>query len=1095
MNIFFYFSKKAPIMNSKNRFSHIILLFLTLLFTHQLTYAQSQYLWAKQFEGNNTIIENLSPNSNSDFWAIKQDNSGNELLLLSKSSGNTLKSVKISGDRDFKVHDIQTDANGQTYILGTFRKNFAWGNFTKEYEKWVNRTFIAKLDKNGEIQEAQMQIFENVYLYKMNFTSQGEILLGGDHISKANLYGEILNSQGTDVIVIILDKNFNKKNLFTIKSFGNNTLHGIYINPNNMIYLSMDIMKMAISGNDTIPLPKGIYKSHLLLKVSRSGKIAWGKTFPMRTNCAYSGGELSELNGKLFFGINFSRYLVIGNDSIISGGRKDLALCTVNSNGGNLKLLHHFKSRYDVNLFELKTYDKKIYLAGNFFVSLDIPGKRLIVPGDTTGYQLFSDGYLLALNEQGELQSHVQIGDLKSDQLKSVLFYDDCILVSGQFNGVFKAGNTELSTQYGRPSGFIASLKNTSSNNSNPDCVAPGAPAILASSGLDFSKFTANWKKVDDAKYYHIKLGTNRNMDALIKEEYNLSKETNAYTFTGLASGERYYYQVIAENDCGKQAKSKIASEKIKCKVDYFFLDDPANPGCTFFVRVDCHGKMTNIGYLCDSGGVVINPPPPDDTIEGRNPEDPEKSDPGMNPPIPGKKPPLIEGEKSKDPKKSGPSTNPPIPRRKPLFFGTMPDKGEKGGIGSGPVKDDGSIPIEPYNPSSTKEPKTKYIPVSEIFPPSEEAEVETPPVFQTSPCVKLDDKEKIICLAKEGYEKVQTLKKRIVNVREALEKEFTENKYSQEEALKIATEKQGVITALEKQIDSIRKEYGEFINAIAAKRSIKIPVLNNSGFTVEDGVVYEGRWNKYDDAFKTPGPQLLVEFKISDFNKKLVGVNKDRCESVESVQREFIMNDGSKPYGRGRLLVWPCAQVRGSISNNVAVIDQFENLGKIEFNNTMRSSWRCETWEKCKGASLKKGDPDWKINRENAYWEAFKAGFIEGGKKITEGMLITGSLIMAIRTGKYIEASASAVDYFSWATASLADPYFEICGKRSEFLDFMKETRKAVEFGTSGFSNYKGYKTFMDPKLLGDKKYKAFSELMVGLLDMEMKLANEIEK
>ena len=109
--------------------------------------------------------------------------------------------------------------------------------------------------------------------------------------------------------------------------------------------------------------------------------------------------------------------------------------------------------------------------------------------------------------------------------------------------------------------------------------------------------------------------------------------------------------------------------------------------------------------------------------------------------------------------------------------------------------------------------------------------------------------------------------------------------------------------------------------------------------------------------------------------------------------------------------------------------------------------------------------------------------------------MLITASLITAMNSKKYIEASASAVDYFSWATASLADPYFEICGKRSEFLDFMKETREAVELGTSGFSNYKGYKTFMDPKLLGDKKYKAFSELMTGLLDMEIKLANEIEK
>lgn len=1055
-------------MNSKNRFSSIVLTFLALLSVNQLTYSQSQYLWAKQFDGDNTIIEKLSQNSNSDFWAIKQNNSENELLLLSKSSGNTLKSVKFSGDRDFKIRDIQTDANGQTYILGTFRKNFTFGNFTKECEKWINRTFVAKLDKKGEINEQQMLILEGVYLYKMNFTSQGEILLGGDHINNANLYGKVLNSRGNDVIVITIDKNFNKKNLFTIESFGNNTLHGIYINQNNEIYISMDIMKMAISGNDTILLPKEVYKSHLLLKISRSGKFAWGKTFPMRRGCYYSGEELSELNGKLFFSIIFSPYFVIGNDSIISRGKQDLALCSVNSNGSDLKLLHHFKSRYDVSLFDLKTYDQQVNLAGNFSVSLDISGTKLIVGGDTTGYQLNADGYLVSFNEQGQLQSQIQVGDIMKDQLKSVLFYDDCILVSGQFKEIFKAGNTELSTKYGKPNGFIASLKNnasvTSTNNSNSDCVTPDEPIVLASSDLDISKFTVNWKKVDDAKYYHIKLGTSSEMDNLIKEEYNLSKETNSYTFTGLVSGKKYYYQVITENDCGKQAKSKIASQETKCKIDYFFLDDPANPGCTFFVRVDCYGKMENIGYVCDkqdsTGGVVINPPIGDNKVEGQNPKDPKNSDPDMKPPIP----------------------------RKPLIYGEMPD-GEKGGIISGPAKND-NIPVEAYNPDSKTKPEIKYIPISELFPSAGDAEVIIPPSFQGSPCVKLDDKEMIICLSKEGSEKVQTIDKRIENIQKELKKEIEENNYSQEEFLKLASEKQEVVNELINKKGSLREEYEHLINAIASRRTIKVPVHNNAEFSIENGIIYKARWNKYDD-----GPQLLIEFKISNFNKKLVGEYIKRCESVESVQREFIMNDGSKPYGKGRLPVWPCQQVKGTLSFNIAVINQFENLQKIEFNNTMRKSWSCDTWKKCKGASPKKGGDGWEVTRKNIYWESFKAGFVEMGKKTTEGMLITASLITAIRTGQYIEASASAVDYFSWATASLADPYFEICGEHSEFLDFMKDTRKAVELSTSGFSTYKGYKTFMDPKLLGEKKYKTFSELMTGLLDLEIKLAKEIEK
>lgn len=1062
-------------MNGKNKFSSIVLTFLALLFAHQLTYSQSQYLWAKQFDGNNTIIEKLSHNSNSDFWAIKQNNPENELLLLSKSSGNTLKSVKFSGDRYFKIRDIQTDANGQTYILGTFRKNFTFGDFTKEYEKWINRTFIAKLDKNGEIHEQQMLILEGVYLYKMNFTSQGEILIGGDHINKANFYGEVLNSRGNDVIVITIDKNFNKKSLFTIESFGNNTLHGIYINQNNEIYLSMDIMKMAISGNDTILLPKEVSKSHLLLKVSRSGKITWGKTFPMRRGCYYSGEELSELNGKLFFSIIFSPYLVIGNDSIISRGKKDLALCSVNSNGSDLKLLHHFKSRYDVSLFELKTYDQQVYLAGNFFVSLDVSGTKLIVGGDTTGYQLFPDGYLLSFNEQGQLQSQIQVGDIKADQLKSVLFYDDCILVSGQFKEIFKAGNTELSTKYGKPNGFIASLKNnasvTSTNNSNSGCVTPDEPIVLVCSDLDISKFTVNWKKVDDAKYYHIKLGTSSGMDTLIKEEYNLSKETNSYTFTGLVSGKTYYYQVIAENDCGKQAKSKIASQETKCKIDYFFLDDPANPGCTFFVLVDCYGKMENIGYICDkqdsTGGVVINPPIGDNKIEGQNPKDPKNSDPGMKPPIPG---------------------------RKPLIFGTMPDKEEKGGISSGAAKD-GKIPIEPYNPDSTTKPKIKYISISELFPPAGNDTVIIPPAFQGSPCAKLDDKEMIICFSKEGFEKVQTIDKRIENIQKELVKEIKENNYSKDEMKKLFIETGEVVKELTNKKGSLKEKYKHLINAIASKRTIKVPVLNNSGFTIEDGVIYKARWNKRDDTYKTPGPQLYVEFKISNFNKKLVGEYNKRCESVSSVQREFIMNDGSKPYGKGRLVVFPCTQVKGTLSNFIAVIDQFENLQKIEFNYTMRKTWSCDTWKKCPGASPKKVGDGWEMTRKNIYWESFKAGFVEMGKKTTEGMLITASLITAIRTGQYIAASASAVDYFSWATASLADPYFEICGKHSEFLDYMKDTRKAVELSTSGFTFYKGYKTFMDPKLLGKKKYKVFSELMTGLLDFKMKPANEIEK
>lgn len=1020
------------------------------------SFSQNDFIWVSDFDKAYSSVT-VGDVSESLLYLICKSDKGSNIVIIKKNSGDTLKTIKFTGDRDLILHQVKCNNKGDAYVLGFFRKNLNVGSYSYDSEKYEHHTFIMKINSNEEIKESDVLMLKSIKGSHFDFTDDGGIVIGGVFRQRAEVFGNKLEGLLDDIFLLKLSNKFEFQWVSSTKGVGDNKLTAIYMDNNGDIVVAGSFYRSIIINETTNELTKGVYRGAVAWKIDKNNKLKWVRTFDPNKYGEISLDGVICIENRILFANSFVKEWSLNGDTIKSLGKKDILLFSMNSEGKDLKKEFHLKSPLDINIKDLKHSNGNIYMCGGFFKRLIIGDKTIYSKGDTNSFRMFSDIFLLGVDSKNEVLKIASYGSEKIDEGLSIFIDDKTIFMGGRFGGDITFGNFSFKSKEYQPKGFVAAIKNSTAGNHEKPCKMPPIAVMEKPADVGYNGFTLKWKAVQTAEYYHVKISPNKQFkkDSVVEFNNINSSENPHKIFSSLQSGRKYYYKVSVENNCGKISESDIKSLALPCKIDTLFFESNDQTHILFYI-IDCYDNIIKMGCLKnDSLGPDSGPGP------GPGPviiDPPENTKPG----------------KKKKPPKPIITAYPPDG---PIVYGPEPDSINENPNSKRP--EGSSIPL---NVKTRKDGKIKD---TTVYVNPENANTQEDSKDESgNPCLRLSDKEAVICLAKQGTEKLEALNAEIEIIMNKLKEPKKDDKKSKEELQKLALLAMQEIEEINDKIKALRKEYANAINTIAQKKSIKVEVKNNgAGFTISAGTITKARWSKYDSS-----PKLTVEFNISNFQKKQHKENKFSCQTTGSIQMDFVDNQGKMPYGAYRLLLGPCMQVKGKLSTTLAIIDQFENLKLLEFSEPRMTNVSCDQWDKCKKQSekSKKNIKNYKFNRKDAYLEAFKAGLEEFAGTTTEGFSILFCLAVSVNMKDWVGTGVGSADLISWAGNKLADPYFEFFHERSETLDFLKKHRENVGLGTAFFNSYNNYKVFLGKQQLSKKNMEHFSNAMSNLQSLK---------
>jgi hypothetical protein len=415
--------------------------------------------------------------------------------------------------------------------------------------------------------------------------------------------------------------------------------------------------------------------------------------------------------------------------------------------------------------------------------------------------------------------------------------------------------------------------------------------------------FTAYWRPIADISHYNIYVFDGDNLEDTLHASKDLHvSEEPFYRVNALQGKHTYFFNVVATKKCRDQMAT---SRSELTEVTTTCIDDTIvmhhSDGHLQFQLVDCEGNVKCMGTDV-AGNIVVIGTCNDNDAGGV--EEPEK--PGVT---------LV-----------------------------------------GPID---------LNPSEDCEDHQRRVPIKEADKPFRYVCVNIEDPAPKHPCMELPtDRERLICIAQEGVDKVNDLteeiKKRyeeMVNLSQKAEKETT----SEAERLKINKRVQEELLPqhqkLVNRIDTIRMEYEQLLNAIVMNGNISIPVKSDgAGITISpEALGVYVRWSKYDDRWTRPGPQLIVEVKVANFPKRRVKSwgHQWKIEAINDIYGQSFDASGEPLSEEGLYGFRPCHEVRGTTSWNIAILNEFEHMGYQKFWNPQKKHFDPDIWQQCSGKNL----------------------------------------------------------------------------------------------------------------------------------------------
>lgn len=436
---------------------------------------------------------------------------------------------------------------------------------------------------------------------------------------------------------------------------------------------------------------------------------------------------------------------------------------------------------------------------------------------------------------------------------------------------------------------------------------------------------------------------------------------------------------------------------QVTCLNDTLFLLSN-DESYTLYYVFDCRNILISMGYVDEYGVTIINRPP-----DGRSNCDPKK--------------PIIEYYPY-------PRADVVQPNDSIINISICGTEFKKCGKNKLPLT------ISTYNNNRVKV-KKKCLPVDETVP--------------NNPCFKLEDKQAVICIAKELVNKVADLQKKIDTKNQEGRLMVTGiTKDIMKEVNDAIAKINAEVKNIEKQREELKTLYLQWITDICKKGNITMKANSQDPKFPCSTVTFTGaRWISSDG-----GPTLFMEVDISavpDCGKNTQGAMKQQ-------QLNFVSFQGLGQNGfqtrRGRLVCNPTMQMEGKIRTVMPVIKDFEFSETITFSEP--DFYILD--QDCPGSKPKivhKVSP-------HMWRDAILAGLLEFVNTEVEGANILVSLFTAYKEKDAFGLGLGTADYVTWGASKIADPMADIFGRRIETLDILAENRPRVELATKAYDNLK---------------------------------------
>ena len=441
----------------------IMVLFMT---SAVLTAQVPEWQWAKQASGinqdqGNSICTDANGNSyvtgqfreTNTFGDITLTSFGSDDVFVSKldNDGNWLWTTQAGGSWTDRSRSIVVDADGNSYITGSFGETATFGTFTIT-SLGTYDAFVAKLDNDGNwLWATQAGGIGGDFCNGISVDAYGNLYATGFFQGTAFFGVDVLTSLGVyDVFMAKLDNDGNWLWATPGGGSGVDCSNGMGTDANGNSYATGIFQGTAFFGAYEITSCGAM--DIFVAKTDADGNWLWATRGGGVYSDDYGSGISVDADGNLSVTGNFRGEATFGADVLTANGQEDILVAKIDADGNWLWATHAGGTGYDFGYGISADADGNSYVTGNFngpatFGDITLTG---IGAYDVFVAKLGTDGNWLWAKDAG--------GSIGNDQGSSIsLDANGNLSVTGFFNGPATFGLNIL-TGCGDNDIFVAKL-------------------------------------------------------------------------------------------------------------------------------------------------------------------------------------------------------------------------------------------------------------------------------------------------------------------------------------------------------------------------------------------------------------------------------------------------------------------------------------------------------------------------------------------------------------------------------------------------------------------------------------------------------------
>jgi hypothetical protein len=455
-----------------------LLLFILVLSSILLFAQKGSWLWAKQAGGvywdrGNSIAVDTNGNSyvtgsfsgSATFGTTTLTSYHFQDIFVAKldSNGNWLWAQQAGGRTDDKGYGIAVDANGNSYVTGSFGSSATFGTTTLTISGDYYDIFVAKLDSNGNwLWAKQAGGTGEHYSYGIAVDANGNSYVTGYFWSSATFGTTTLTSIGlNDTFVAKLDSNGNW--LWAKQAGGTNYDYGysIAVDSTGNSYVTGGFEESATFGTTTLTNSGNI--DIFVTKLDSNGSWLWAKQAG-GTGWFTGHSIVVDANGNSYVTGVFSGSATFGTTTLTSYLFQDILVAKLDSNGNWLWANQASGASSDMGYSIAVDADDNSYVTGYFEQSATFGNISLPSSGD-------KDIFVAKLDNYGNWLWAKKVGNSNVDEGNSIVVdANGNSYVTGYFRESATFGSTTL-TSSGYQDIFVAKLGTGNSINV-PDIIS-----------------------------------------------------------------------------------------------------------------------------------------------------------------------------------------------------------------------------------------------------------------------------------------------------------------------------------------------------------------------------------------------------------------------------------------------------------------------------------------------------------------------------------------------------------------------------------------------------------------------------------------------